>query len=380
MENQTQHALHVIAFDVPWPADYGGVIDVWYKIKALSDAGVRIILHAFQYGRPDAPELAALCSEVHYYPRNTGLFTQLSIHPYIVRSRRSETLALRLLRDNHPILAEGIHCTDLLNDKRFRSRRFICRMANVEHEYYRHLAAGTSYSVNRIFFRIEAWKLKKYEDCLARATRILAISPNDEEYFAGRFGRERVEGVFAFHPYEAMESLTGKGEYFLYHGRLDVPENYRAVESILPVFGRWKKMPLVIAGMNPPAFLSRAIEEHPNARLIANPDPPAMRNLIRDAHAHFLLTHQPTGLKLKLLSALFTGRFVIVNPLMVDGTGLESLCMVCRNDQEMEEALDQVAGLTFSEDDILQRQKTLATRYSNQENAAKLLTLIRSIQ
>ncbi|MFO7723204.1 MAG: glycosyltransferase family 1 protein [Bacteroidales bacterium] len=380
METGNHPILHVIAFDVPWPADYGGVIDVWYKIKALSGAGVRIILHCFRYGRPEAEALYEFCSEVYYYPRDTGLAAHLSLQPYIVRSRRSEALAHRLLQDEHPILAEGIHCTALLNDIRFRERPFICRMANVEHEYYRHLALGTSNPVNRLFFRIESIRLKKYEAGLHRATRILAISPNDEEYFAGQFGRERVEGIYAFHPYDKVDSLTGRGDFILYHGRLDVPENYRAVESILPVFRQWKKMPLVVAGMNPPPFLARAIETHPNASLVANPDPTRMRELIRDAHAHFLLTHQPTGLKLKLLSALFTGRFVIANPLMVEGTGVEQLCLVCNTPEEMEEALDSAAGRTFSVDDIAQRQAMLSGRYSNRENTTKLVTLIRSIQ
>jgi glycosyltransferase involved in cell wall biosynthesis len=380
MDNINPMVMHVISFDVPWPADYGGVIDVWHKIRALSDAGVKVILHCFSYGRTEAAELKRICSEVHYYPRKTNPGAHLSMQPYIVRSRRSEALARRLLQDHHPILAEGIHSTALLNDSRFRNRIFLCRMANVEHEYYRHLAAGTSYSVNRIFFRIKAYRLKRYEALLSRATKILAISPNDEAYFASRFGKEKVKGIYAFHPYEEVESLPGRGDYMLYHGRLDVPENYRAVESIMPVFGRWKKMPLVVAGMNPPPFLVKAIKAHPNAQLIANPDTIEMSNLIRNAHAHFLLTHQPTGLKLKLLSALFTGRFVIANSMMVDGTGLEPLCQVCNSEKEMEAALDEVAGKSFSDAEVSIRKEILSERYSNKANAAKLLTLIRSIQ
>ncbi len=32
-----QH-LHIISFDVPAPPDYGGVIDVYYKAKALAES------------------------------------------------------------------------------------------------------------------------------------------------------------------------------------------------------------------------------------------------------------------------------------------------------------------------------------------------------
>ena len=49
--------LHIVSFDVPWPANYGGVIDVFYKVKALADLGIRLHLHCFEYGRGEAPEL-----------------------------------------------------------------------------------------------------------------------------------------------------------------------------------------------------------------------------------------------------------------------------------------------------------------------------------
>ena len=34
--------LHIISFDVPYPANYGGVIDVFYKLKALHAEGIKI--------------------------------------------------------------------------------------------------------------------------------------------------------------------------------------------------------------------------------------------------------------------------------------------------------------------------------------------------
>ena len=52
--------LHIISFDVPWPADYGGVIDVFYKVKALHDIGVKVHLHCFTYGRQSQDEVKAI--------------------------------------------------------------------------------------------------------------------------------------------------------------------------------------------------------------------------------------------------------------------------------------------------------------------------------
>ena len=53
--------LNLISFDVPYPPDYGGVIDVFYKIKALYALGIRVHLHCFEYGRKGADELKEIC-------------------------------------------------------------------------------------------------------------------------------------------------------------------------------------------------------------------------------------------------------------------------------------------------------------------------------
>lgn len=76
--------LNVIALNIPYPANYGGVIDIYYKLKALHECGVHIILHCFEYERQHAPELLDICEEVHYYKRNTGLMANLSFLPYNV--------------------------------------------------------------------------------------------------------------------------------------------------------------------------------------------------------------------------------------------------------------------------------------------------------
>ena len=64
--------LHVVAFDIPYPPDYGGVIDVYYKLIALQKKGIKISLHCYEYGRQHREELTKICSEVFYYPRKNS--------------------------------------------------------------------------------------------------------------------------------------------------------------------------------------------------------------------------------------------------------------------------------------------------------------------
>ena len=91
--------LHIINFTVPYPADYGGVIDLFWKLPALQAQGVKIHLHCFDYGRGKQTELNKYCTSVNYYERSSGLKGFNLNLPYIVSSRKNETLFNNLLKE-----------------------------------------------------------------------------------------------------------------------------------------------------------------------------------------------------------------------------------------------------------------------------------------
>ena len=62
MTSSKRRLIHIVAFDVPYPADYGGVIDIFYKIKAIYDEGFDIKLHIYYYGHKHSKsELRKYC-------------------------------------------------------------------------------------------------------------------------------------------------------------------------------------------------------------------------------------------------------------------------------------------------------------------------------
>ena len=141
--------VHIITHDVPWPADYGGVIDLFYKLKALHAQGVNIHLHCFTQGRMPQEELNKYCFSVNYYQRKKNISRfSLSI-PFIVNSRVNDALIVNLQKDNYPVLLEGIHCTYYLNNNQLTNRKVIVRLHNTEFEYYKQLAINAS--LTRLF-------------------------------------------------------------------------------------------------------------------------------------------------------------------------------------------------------------------------------------
>lgn len=363
-------SLHIISFDVPFPPDYGGVIDVFYKIKALHQLGIAVHLHCFEYGRSARHELNEYCASVNYYPRQTAKSLLFNTLPYIVLSRSSEELRRRLLQDEFPILMEGIHSTFLLNDPAFFGRRCYVRAHNVEHDYYHNLAKVERNIFKRYYFYNETGKLRKYEPILKRATAIAAISPEDTGYFNNAYGNAFY--LPAFHPFDEVRYTPETRDVAFYHGNLAVGENNEAALFLMEKVFAGLPYRLIIAGAKPSAALRRAVDHHPNVELLDRLSPEEIHHHIATARINILPTFQATGIKLKLLASLFIGKHVLVNSPMVNNTGLESLCVIADSPEEFKTAVMQLFSAAFSAEDILPRKKVLEKQFSNLANASVL--------
>lgn len=367
--------LHVIAFDLPHPPDYGGVIDIYFKVKALQECGVRVILHVFLYaGKSPSAHLEKMCHRVHYYPRRRFKNPFSGDLPYIVATRSDEQLLKNLCADEHPILFEGLHTTAFLPSPELRGRLKMVRTHNVEHLYYRALEEAESSFFKKYFFRIEAERLEAYEPVLQHADLILPISPLETQHYADRF--PRVKYLPAFHSNDSVGSMPGRGRFVLYHGNLGIGENNKAalhlVHEVFPALN----VPCVIAGNNPSRQLMTAVKGNPYISLASDISSSDILQMVKEAQVNVLVTFQNTGIKLKLLNSLHLGRHCVANHDMVDNTGLESLCRVADSPEAMIAAIRDCWNRDFAPADIESRSVILEQHFSNLNSARELSSLL----
>jgi hypothetical protein len=252
----------------------------------------------------------------------------------------------------------------------------LVRTHNIEHEYYLNLSLSERNIIRKIFFRIEAWKLKRFELILNHASQLLCISPNDNYYFDLKY--DKAIFIPAFHPFNEIKSQVGKGNYILFHGNLSVSENIQAVEFLLKNVLHKVAHPIVIAGKNPGAKLVKKIARFPQIQLVINPDNDQMEQIIRDSQLCLLPTFQDTGLKLKLLASLFSGRHCLVNTPMVHKTGLEHLCYIADKPSEIIILINQLMEKDFSANEIQKRKEILEDAFSNCCNANTIMNKLRN--
>ncbi|MEZ4804119.1 MAG: glycosyltransferase [Bacteroidia bacterium] len=367
--------LHIVSFDVPYPCDYGGVIDIYHKIRCLNNIGVSITLHCFQYGRDEAKQLNKICKKVIYYKRSKYRNPFIGEIPYIVLTRSNDELLTNLCKDQSPILFEGIHTTFFLNHSKLKNRFKMVRNHNIEHDYYKSLEQVESNYFKKYFFRNESDKLKTYEKRLKLASKVLAISPSDHNYLNKKYHNSIL--IPAFHSNDSVHISEGTGKFVLYHGNLSVGENnFAALYLVNKVFSKIR-IPCVIAGNNPSKELIKACLKHSHINLIDNWNNEQIMDAVANAHINVLPTFQATGIKLKLLNALYSGRFCLVNPTMVDQTTLEKACIIAKNSKSFIAEIENVWKLPFTEKLIQERRTHLENSiFENTVNANKIAELV----
>ncbi|MGZ3909605.1 MAG: glycosyltransferase [Flavisolibacter sp.] len=366
--------IHIVCLDAPSPPDYGGAIDMFYKITTLAKQGKKITLHYFDYRKNrNASLLEPYCAAIYAYPRKHFLRSLSFQAPYIVKSRVHPGLIARLNADNHPILLEGLHCSGIL-PRIHEAGRVIVRMHNDEARYYASLASVEKHLFKKWYYAWEAARIRTYQKSLPKNLPLACLSSEDLLHFQEDYGFRETRFVPCFLPWQALHSLPGKGQYCLYHGNMAIRENEAAALWLLEKVFCHLRIPLVIAGKNLSGRVQTVAKKYPYCRLVNNPPEDELNGLIRDAHINVLPSHNNTGVKLKLLHALFEGRFCLTNSRGIQGSQIPCGVAVADTTDAFISQVRESFEREFTSADREARQ-SLVSLYNNEATAQKLSEL-----
>lgn len=368
MEDFSGKHIQIVSFAVPYPPDYGGAIDVYYKIKALTALGLKVHLHTFEYPpylRSEA--LEDICESVQYYSRKFPWKWFLGT-PYIITSRNNKLLIENILKLKYPVILEGLHTSFLIPELAENNIPFIVRMHNVEWKYYDLLAGAETSWLKRIYFKLEAKFLKNYEKILSEAPLLATIADKDTSYYQSLVPKSQ---VFQVHPFHGMEFSVkaGKGNYALFHGNLAINENKNAADFLAHKVFNNNIIELIIAGKDAIPVNS----DKSTIKWVNHPSDTAMKQLQQDAQVHLIPNTQPTGMKLKWVHALHSARFIIVHPDILSKSIPDAGIYVAENEKDWSEILQQICNKECTEDMLLTRKNWIANHFNNQKNAILLL-------
>lgn len=368
----TKKTIHIITLSIPWPPDYGGAMDMWYKIEAFYNAGISIILHCFEYDRSPSPVLQKYCEKVYYYPRKRRLRDFFSPVPFIVKSRQNARLEKNILQEDDPILIEGIHSVWLAKHVQLKKRGIWLRSHNMESTYSRNLARLEKKWSKKLFFFIESWKLAHYEKTSFDISGVFCISEDDFSFFKNRYKNCHI--IAPFHGQNEVQLKQGKGRFLLYHGNLALAENQRNALFLARLSPHFP-LPLIIAGRSAPGTFKKKLKNYNGVHLETDLSQREMDNLLQEAAVILLPAVQTTGFRLKLLSSLYKGRHIVADPRLVKDTGLAPLVHVAKTEHEWIDIINQLFAKPIELEEINKRKRLLKP-FSDVNNANKMIDLI----
>lgn len=363
--------LHIVSFDIPYPPNYGGIIDVFYKIKELHQLGVKIFLHAYIFdNKTKQKELEKYCEKVFYYERKKMVPSLFSFLPFRIKSRVNETLNNNLINLNFPILFEGLNTVYPLT--KFNLKNAYIRTHNIEHLYFFGLAKSEKNILKKIFFQFEGWKLKIFEKQIKKAKGIFTISPFEQKYFSQL--HENSHYVPAFHEYLEIKKNKKNGDFILYHGDLRISDNIKAALFLIDVYKNTSYKFVIASSIKEKKILTE-INKYDTIFLENIHDKKDLDFLFEKAHINTLITFQKTGIKLKLLNTLYKGKHIIANNELIEDTGLESLCNLANTKEEILKKTAQLFKEKFSDLEVEKRARKL-NKFKPETAAKKIVKII----
>lgn len=358
-----------MSFDNPFPPVYGGVIEVFYKLRPLQQLGIAVHLHCFVNDIPQHnPDLDSVTEKVYYYRNSRHAFAFLSLLPFSVRSRDSRLLLDRLRETPAPILFEGLKTTYWRARAALDAPQYL-RLHNLEQLYFDGLAQSENQLFKKLAYRMEALKYKRYERLIPGFDQTFALSVFENDQVQRMGGTSSYIPVF--HGNDTVAALEGVGKYALYHGDLRASDNRRVAERLIGIFANIPDYELVIAsGPASASYIGRKIAAYPNITYESLRDFDHLKTLLAQAHLNLVFSYQRSGTKLKLLNALFHSRFCLINENVIDDARVAELCVFVDSDASLRQAIDQYRNQPYQ--DYARRRALLETHMSDRVNARTL--------
>lgn len=361
--------IQIVAFNNPYPPDFGGAIDVYFKIKALAALGVKIDLHIYHNKRDDISGLKPYCQNIKLYKQNTQITKHLSMLPYSVSSRNSKALYENLKQKNAPILFESLRTCAILNHP-FKQKVAI-RCHNIEHYYCWGLFKSEKNLIKKLAFFLESLKFKNFESILKKADFLLPISHYEYSYYSRNFSTASYY-LPVFQGGKRKVSQSGFGKYALYHGDLSTADNVKSAFFLVDVF-KDLNYPLIIASSFLPKKLYKRVKNYKNITFDLILNESQLEKLIQNAQINTLYSFQKSGTKLKVFNALFNGRHCIVNKNIVDDPEIISICEVAENKKDYKIKVENLFQKEFLDD---KTRDAVLKKYDSKLNAQKLVKLL----
>ncbi len=319
----------VVCSDFPFPADHGGRVDTWGRIKVLSELGWKIHLVVCGKQRPseaDVNTVMAYVEQIKLCDRSSKLADLLHVIPMQAQSR-NELRNVNLEGDYDYVLLEGDYVYPILNNPKIRHENVILRVHNDEAVYFKALARSTKNVLHKLYYHMESGKFAALQKkMLEKVDKYLFISNKEFESFQ----RKNPSAKSLFLPPPVNEDMfragTFQSKHVVFIGSLFMPNNREAIQWYLghihPLMLKEPDYKFIVAGNSRNQSLSW-LEQYDLTNVILHDTPKSLDDIYNSGYLFVNPMQNGAGVKLKTIEAIQNGLPVISTSIGHEGTGLE---------------------------------------------------------
>lgn len=297
--------MNIIVFshDLPWPANHGGRIDVYNRLKAFKELGNNIFLVAwanFEDNNCDESfnHIRQTVTDLVCFPKRTGLrgkFLDISAKAILLAGQSSVVTQcslskmgfkklLKKIEEFSPdaFFVESVYAAKLASKfSRITGVPLFIRSHNIEHNYLKKQALLSKSLKEKLKFLAMNSNLKAYEKfTLKNADAVFDISLSDLKFW----NQQGLTNVYwmppIYYAQKELEEVNGaeKSSFDItYVGNLNSPNNIEGLfwffKTVLPnVISTLPQVKILVAGSNPEQNLIDYCFSRENIELIANPN------------------------------------------------------------------------------------------------------------
>ncbi|WP_438349491.1 glycosyltransferase family 4 protein [Paenibacillus sp. FA6] len=318
----------VVCSDFPYPADHGGRVDTWGRIKVLAELGWKIHLVVCGKQMPSDADMKVVyryVEDIKLCERRSKLVDLLYVIPMQVQSR-NVLRYVNIDEDYDYVLLEGDYVYPILSNPHINHNNVILRVHNDEAVYFKALARSTKNRIHKLYYHMESWKFKTLQKrMIQKVDKYLFISNKEFEIFQSL--HPATKSLFLPPPVtrDAFLANTFQSKNVIFIGSLFMPNNREAIEWYLahihPLMLKETDYKFIIAGNSRKQSLSW-LESYDMTNVVVHDTPESLDDIYSSGYLFVNPMRNGAGVKLKTIEAIQNGLPVISTSIGYEGTGL----------------------------------------------------------
>lgn len=365
----------VVSGFFPYPPVFGGAIDVWERIKGLNALGCTVDLVVTDKSNPEQHQLEILKQHIRnfFFVRRKNHISQMFGNLPLQLLSRKNLSVVDVHQKYDLIILESEFCWPVVLNRSISYKNIAVRVHNIESHYFKMLGKSSDSLRKKIYYKIEAAKIKKLSSLVfGKAGRLWFISKDDME-------NVNLPGKSVFMPFPVNEEFVPprikEGNNVVFMGSLFMENNLFGLDWYLK-----KIHPALVAAVAGYHFyiIGSLKEENaeiltkygrlPQVSLVINT--PCLKGFYNKAQVFVNPMLHGSGVKVKSVNALVNGV-----PLVSTGVGAEGIGLTGEmyfHADNAEAFKEQILNVLTNRKDAVEKTKN-AQAYLKQIHYLKIL-------